>query len=214
MSTENKPTRGSESRLVSRRVLLQRGFAGFAGVVAVAAFGPGDAARAQGRTNPTGGSPTDGGHRPPPYRSQLLCRTYNGDAGVRPLASGSVFYQSPDIWLEDPGGLPLSTPMDGVPCVVKVRVRNLGQAPSYATVVDLYWGQRLNPEVQTLHLIASQATAVMAGEQRVVSIPWTPGANGDPVSPILVVNVYNPITDPPISTKDPRIDRHVAEHLF
>jgi hypothetical protein len=147
---------------------------------------------------------------PPRYRVELICRTFVGDTGVRPLASNFDFWDSPDIWVEPPGGS--GPPRAGVNNTVKVHVWNLGLADSWGTSVDLYW---CNPSVgvnaASAHPIGSQTVPLQSGQHKVLSFVWNPVyENGG--HECLVAQVYDPVADPLVVPFNPLLDRHVAQH--
>src|SRR5688572_3475039 len=79
------------------------------------------------------GSRKDRHERKPRFKVELLCRTFAGDVGLRPLPN-MVFWESPDIAIEGPSGDPdVATP--GVVNKVKVHVWNLGLADCWAAHV-------------------------------------------------------------------------------
>jgi hypothetical protein len=160
------------------------------------------------------GTRKDGHGRKPRYKVELLCRSYGGDVGIRPIPQSSniVFWESPDIWVEGPSGnLDLATP--GVLNQVKVHVWNLGLATCYNAQVDLVW---CNPSVG---LNAAGATPIgqkvipllAAGQHTIVSFDWTPVVvNGG--HECLFAHVYDPLNDPVVAPFNPVSDRHVGQH--
>ena len=59
------------------------------------------------------------------YTPWLVVRFASGDEGARPLAGGTVFWESPDVWVE--GSLGINQPVPGEPSNVFARVSNFGQ---------------------------------------------------------------------------------------
>ncbi|MFN0132239.1 MAG: hypothetical protein ACKVW3_06870 [Phycisphaerales bacterium] len=149
--------------------------------------------------------------RPPRYRPELLCRTFAGDLGARPIVDPNlVFWESPDIWIEGPSGDPdVATP--GQNNTVKVHVWNNGLADCWAATIDLFW---CDPSVgvspAAAHPIGSVTAPVYAGQDYVASFNWTPSmANG--AHECLVAQVYEPLMDPLVAPFMPKLDRHVAQ---
>ena len=155
------------------------------------------------------GSRKDRHERKPQFKVELLCRTFAGDVGLRPLPN-IVFWESPDIAIEGPSGDPdVATP--GTVNKVKVHVWNLGLADCWAAHVDLYWCNPsigINPAVA--NPIGSKVIALAAGQHSVVSFDWTPVVvNGG--HECLVAQVYDPVSDPVVATFNPVQDRHVGQ---
>ena len=157
--------------------------------------------------------PTDrertGDERKPRYKVELLCRTFVGDNGVRPL-SNIVFWESPDIVIEGPSGDPdIATP--GQVNKVKVHVWNLGLADCWAAHVDLYWcdpSVGINPAVA--NPIGSKVVPLAAGQHTAVSFDWTPVVVNQGHE-CLVAQVYDPISDPVVAPFNPVQDRHIGQ---
>ena len=203
----------------AQRLLMDRGAAilplgrATAGVVDHPAGRPGHDRRPRGdrdseNFNPDG-SRKDRHERKPRFKVELLCRTFSGDVGLRPLPS-MVFWESPDIVIEGPSGDPdIATP--GVVNKVKVHVWNLGLADCWAAHVDLYWcnpSVGINPSVA--EPIGSKVVPLAAGQHSVVSFDWTPvvvNAGHE----CLVAQVYDPVSDPVVAPFNPVQDRHVGQ---
>ena len=189
------------------------------GTLSAVAGNPERPRRNADRRDPTGdknpnynrdGTPKTHGGRKPIYKVNLLCRTFDGDAGFRPLAPDLVFWESPDIWVEGPTGDP-DQAQAGASNRVHVHVWNLGRSACHAAFVDLYW---CNPSVGVsaaeAHPIGSQTVALMGGEHKIVTFAWTPTLeNGG--HECLVAQVYDPISDPLVAPFGCRLDRHVAQ---
>lgn len=147
--------------------------------------------------------------RKPRFKVELLCRTFAGDVGLRPLPS-MVFWESPDIVIEGPSGDPdIATP--GVVNKVNVHVWNLGLADCWSAHVDLYWcnpSVGINPSVA--NAIGSKVVTLAAGQHSVVSFDWTPVVvNGG--HECLVAQVYDPVSDPVVAPFNPVQDRHIGQ---
>ena len=155
------------------------------------------------------GSRKNRGDRKPKFKVELLCRTFAGDAGLRPLPN-MEFWESPDIVIEGPSGDPdIATP--GVNNKVKVHVWNLGLADCWAAHVDLYW---CDPAVgispSAANAIGSKVVMLASGQHSIVSFDWTPvHVNGG--HECLVAQVYDPVSDPVVAPFNPVQDRHVGQ---
>lgn len=147
----------------------------------------------------------------PDYAPELVCRTYVGDSGARPLASTITFWESPDIWVVAPDGS--DSPIAGEVNQVKVHVWNLGLAPAYGVLVELFW---CNPAVgitlaQSSQIGTTQQIMLNAGEHRVLTFEWTPTFLNDGHE-CLVAQVYDPVADNLVAPFNPVQDRHVGQH--
>jgi hypothetical protein len=155
------------------------------------------------------GSRRDRHERKPRFKVELLCRTFAGDTGLRPLPN-IVFWESPDIAIDGPAGDPdIATP--GQANRVNVHIWNLGLADCWAAHVDLYWcnpSVGINPAVA--NAIGSQVVPLAAGQHAVVSFDWVPVLvnNGHEC---LVAQVYDPVSDPVVAPFNPVQDRHVGQ---
>jgi len=155
------------------------------------------------------GSRKERRERKPEFKVELLCRTFAGDAGLRPLPS-MVFWESPDIVIEGPSGDPdVATP--GVNNKVKVHIWNLGLADCWSAHVDLYWcdpSVGITPSVA--NAIGSKVIPIASGQHSIVTFDWTPVLlNGG--HECLVVQVYDPVADPLVAPFNPVQDRHVGQ---
>ena len=155
------------------------------------------------------GSRKDRRERKPEFKVELLCRTFAGDAGLRPLPN-MVFWESPDIVIEGPSGDPdIATP--GVVNKVKVHVWNLGLADCWSAHVDLYWcnpSVGINPSVA--NAIGSRVVTLASGQHSVVSFDWTPVLVNSGHE-CLVAQVYDPVADPIVAPFNPVQDRHIGQ---
>ena len=151
----------------------------------------------------------DRGERKPRFKVELLCRTFAGDNGSRPL-SNVVFWESPDIWIEGPSGDPdVATP--GRVNQVKVHIWNLGLADCWAAHVDLYWcDPAVGINAASANPIGSTVIPLMAGQHDIVSFDWTPVMNNGGHE-CLVAQVYDPVSDPVVAPFNPVQDRHVGQ---
>lgn len=152
----------------------------------------------------------DGGHVPPvtPF---LLVRCAPTDLGARPIAPGTPFWVSPDIWVEssDPGGNPVA----GEPNTIVARVFNLGAFQASPVQVDFYWADpSLGLVPSSMNHIGTAWTEVPSLTSVVVPcpVPWVPTLINDGHE-CAMVNVSNWLADPITSPFDPVADRHVGQ---
>ncbi len=145
------------------------------------------------------------------YTPWLVIRDATGDAGDRPLPGGTVFWESPDVWVES--ALGINQPIPGQPNQVFARVTNLGW--QYATGVTIkYWWA--NPSLAiteaTANLIGVGFANIPSGWSVVVECPtpWVPiEENGG--HECLIAEAYIPVSDPLTAPMDPVADRHVGQ---
>ena len=141
----------------------------------------------------------------------LVIRADDADAGLRPLAQGDVFYESPDIWVESPD--PSGQVVAGEPNFVNARIFNLGKAPAAPTRVDFYWGDpSVGLSAADMNLIGTEWVEVDPLRSLVVrcSTPWVPVlVNGG--HECLIVNASNAILDPIQYPFQAALDRHVGQ---
>lgn len=116
---------------------------------------------------------------------QLLCRDYEGDLGFLPSnPNGEAWWESPDIWVRNqPDGVPAQqNPIAGQTNYVYVRVHNTGDVTVSDITVHLYntaasagprWPDDWAPEIG-----AAPIPGLAPGQDAVVSLPWTPPAQG------------------------------------
>ena len=149
--------------------------------------------------------------RKPDYGPELICRTFAGDVGGRPLASGLPFWESPSIWVVAPDGG--GDPIAGAANKVHVLVENLGSAPTYGAVVELYWcDPSVGVNLANAHPIGAPlgGISLAAGAVREFTFDWTPEfVNGG--HECLVAQVYDPVADNLVAPFNPVQDRHVAQ---
>ncbi|MFN8484009.1 MAG: vWA domain-containing protein [Anaerolineae bacterium] len=116
---------------------------------------------------------------------QLLCRDYERDTGFVPSnLNREAWWESPDIWVRNqPDGIPAQqNPIAGQTNYVYVRVHNTGDVTVNNIMVHLYntaasagprWPDDWTPEIGERSI-----PNLAPGEDAVVSIPWTPLAQG------------------------------------
>lgn len=164
----------------------------------------------QNRNDKPGGHDQPGkDEEPPPYQPRIVCRTYVGDQGVRPLAPGVASWEAEDIWVTAPDGT--SAPVAGKVNQVHVHVWNMGNAPAYGVTVELYWcDPTVGVSLAGATLIGVQNIALQAGEDRVLDFPWTPVVvNGG--HECLVAHAFDPVSDNIVAPFNAVLDRHVAQ---
>jgi hypothetical protein len=145
------------------------------------------------------------------YSPWLVVRYTPGDIGDRPLAPGTVFWESPDVWVVS--SLGINQPVPGEANQVYARVTNYGLQQANGVVVKFWW---VNPS-----LAISEADANLIGiafvniaSLRSVVVPcpdpWVPiEVNGG--HECLLAEAYVPGLDPLTTPMDPVADRHVGQ---
>lgn len=146
------------------------------------------------------------------YTPWLLVRDALGDIGARPLPSGSVFWESPDVWVESANGA-INQPVVGQPNTVFARVTNLGWQYATGVIVKFWWADpSLAITETTANLIGIGWTDIPSGWSVVVQCPkpWVPIVeNGG--HECLVAEAYIPVYDPLTAPMNPMDDRHVGQ---
>ncbi len=141
----------------------------------------------------------------------LLMRVSDSDLGVRPLAPGTVFWESPDIWIESSDALGRAVP--GEDNYVHARIFNLGMFTAAPTRVEYYWGDpSVGLEAADMHLIGAEWLEIDAQTYADVrcSQPWVPTyLNGG--HECIIVNCSAQIGDPILNPFHPTLDRHVGQ---
>lgn len=151
------------------------------------------------------------GKREPHYTPWLIVRADYQDTGDRPLAPGSVFWESPDVWVTGSQGI--NQPVVGEANQVFARVTNQGSQNATGVMVKFWWA---NPSMaiteSSAHLIGTAYTDVPAGWSVSVPCPtpWIPVVeNGG--HECLIAEAFIPVSDPLTSPMDPMDDRHVGQ---
>lgn len=141
----------------------------------------------------------------------LVMRYQDADVGLRPIPSGHVFWQSPDVWVDGPD--PLGRPVAGQPNTVMARIFNFGAFDAVPVKVDFYWGDpSIGLGATHMNLIGTAFTEVRSLHAVTVACPkaWVPiMVNGG--HECLMVNCSNWVADPIINPFKPRLDRHVGQ---
>jgi hypothetical protein len=176
------------------------------------------------RRNPFGGNGNDNKfsapHIPPlnfgrrntkHYTPWLVCRADYSDFGDRPLAGGSVFWESPDVWVVSSVGI--NQPVVGENNTVYARISNFGLQYATGVQVKFWWADpSLAITEATAHLIGIGYANVPSGWSVDVQCPtpWVPiFANGG--HECLIAEAFLPVTDPLTAPMDPVDDRHVGQ---
>jgi hypothetical protein len=145
------------------------------------------------------------------YTPWLVIRYDAGDYGGRPLPAGTVFWESPDVWVTSTLGV--NQPAVGQPNSVFARVSNFGLQQANGVVVKFWWA---DPSIaiteSSAHLIGTGFAVVPAKRSVVVECPrpWIPiEENGG--HECLLAEAYVPGFDPLADPMDPVLDRHVGQ---
>jgi hypothetical protein len=154
------------------------------------------------------GDNTGSDRQPRVYSPWLLLRYKPIDNGLgRPIPDNTVFWVSPDIWVESSD--PLGNAVLGQHNVVHARVFNLGKAQSSPTRVDFYWGDAavgLGPG--QMNFIGSDTVVVPFHQSKDVRVKWVPISTGHEC---LMVNTTCDINDAIAQPFQPTLDRHVGQ---
>jgi hypothetical protein len=125
-----------------------------------------------------------------------------GDYGGRPLPPGTVFWESPDVWVVSSAGI--NQPVVGEPNTVFARVSNFGLEQANGVVVKFWWA---NPSIA---ITESSATLIGIAFTTIGPEPWVPVLeNGG--HECLLAEAFVPIFDPLLAPMDPTVDRHVGQ---
>ena len=141
----------------------------------------------------------------------LLLRAVPDDLGIRPMAPGSVFWCSPDVWVESED--PFGNAVAGRPNYVHARLFNLGAFQAAPVKLDFYWG---NPAVGLgpgdMHHIGTEYVELPSLTSRVVrcETPWVPVMLNDGHECVMV-NASCWVSDPITAPFMPMLDRHVGQ---
>lgn len=145
------------------------------------------------------------------YTPWVTIRANYGDFGDRPLAPGTVFWESPDVWVQSSAGI--NQPVVGENNQVFARVSNYGQQNASGIMVKFWWA---NPSMaiteSSAHLIGTGFVDVPAGWTVSVQCPtpWIPVVeNGG--HECLIAEAFIPTFDPLTAPMDPMDDRHVGQ---
>ncbi len=136
----------------------------------------------------------DGKH----YTPWLVVRYVAGDDGSRPLPGGTVFWESPDVWVVS--SLGVNQPVPGEANTVYARVSNLGLQDATGITEA------------SANLIGIGSANINAGSSAVVTCPnpWVPVIENNGHE-CLLAEAFLPASDPLTSPMDPVDDRHVGQ---
>ena len=145
------------------------------------------------------------------YTPFLVIRCAAGDYGGRPLPAGTVFWESPDVWVES--SLGINQPVVGEKNKVFARVTNYGLEQANGVVVKFWWADPSVAITETsAHKIGIGSVDIPAKRSAVVECPkpWIPiEENGG--HECLLAEAYVPAFDPLTAPMDPVLDRHVGQ---
>ena len=147
----------------------------------------------------------------PPFTPWLPIRYSATDLGARPLPPGTVFWASPDIWVESSD--PLGNPVAGQDNFLHARLFNLGAFPAAPVKVDFYWADpSLGLGPGTMNLVGSEWVEVpsLSSVDVRCSESWKPVVVNDGHECVMV-NCSNHVLDPIWHPFQPTLDRHVAQ---
>jgi len=145
------------------------------------------------------------------YTSWLVVRANYSDFGDRPLAPGSVFWESPDVWVTSSAGI--NQPVPGEDNTVFARINNYGLQYATGVMVKFWWADpSLAITESSANLIGIGYTDVPSGWSVDVQCPtpWVPIVeNGG--HECLIAEAFIQVTDPLTAPMDPMDDRHVGQ---
>ncbi len=147
------------------------------------------------------------------YTPLLVIRAMAGDYGGRPLPPGTVFWESPDVWVVSSAGV--NQPVVGEPNTVFARVCNFGLEQANNVWVTFWWA---NPSIAITPSTANQigiAFIPVIPPRGSVAVqcptPWVPIVeNGG--HECLLAEAFVSLFDDLIAPMDPTVDRHVGQH--
>jgi hypothetical protein len=145
------------------------------------------------------------------YTPWLVVRYAAGDDGSRPLPGGSVFWESPDVWVVS--SLGVNQPVPGESNTLFARVTNLGLQDATGVVVKFWWADpSLAITEATAHLIGIGSSNIQSQCSAVVQCPtpWVPIVENNGHE-CLLAEAFIPAFDPLVSPMDPVDDRHVGQ---
>jgi hypothetical protein len=144
------------------------------------------------------------------YTPWLVVRYAAGDDGTRPLPGGTVFWESPDVWVTS--SLGVNQPVPGEANTVFARVSNLGLQDATGVFVKFWWADpSLAITEASANLIGIGSVNLTAGSSAVVTCPnpWVPVVeNGG--HECLIAEAFSGF-DPLTAPMDPVDDRHVGQ---
>ncbi len=145
------------------------------------------------------------------YTPFIVLRHVPGDGGARPLPGGTVFWHSPDVWVESSAGY--NVPVAGQANRICARVNNYGMRDASWVHLRYWWANPSMAITETdAHLIGTAEAFVPAGYSVVVPCPtpWTPIIENGGHECILA-EAWVPQFDPLQAPLEPVTDRHVCQ---
>ncbi len=147
------------------------------------------------------------------YTPWIVIRSMTGDYGGRPLPPGTVFWESPDVWVVSSAGI--NQPVVGEDNTVFARVCNFGLEQANNVWVTFWWA---NPSIAITPSTANQigiafVPVIPPRGSVVVQCPtaWVPIVeNGG--HECLLAEAFVSLFDDLIAPMDPTVDRHVGQH--
>ncbi|MFI5137580.1 MAG: hypothetical protein ACHQIM_07115 [Sphingobacteriales bacterium] len=141
----------------------------------------------------------------------IVVRADYSDLGDRPLAPNSVFWESPDVWVQSSAGI--NQPVPGENNTVFARINNYGLQDATGIMVKFWWADpSLAITETTANLIGIGYVDVPSGwsVQLQCPAPWVPIVeNGG--HECLIAEAFIQVIDPLTAPMDPLDDRHVGQ---
>ncbi|MDR3697348.1 hypothetical protein [Mucilaginibacter sp.] len=141
----------------------------------------------------------------------IVVRADFSDQGDRPLAPGSVFWESPDVWVQSSAGI--NQPVPGENNTVFATINNYGLQDATGIMVKFWWADpSLAITEATAHLIGTGFVDVPSGWSVTLQCPtpWVPVVeNGG--HECLIAEAFIQVIDPLTAPMDPMDDRHVGQ---
>ena len=146
----------------------------------------------------------------------LVVQVAPDENGVRQLA-GDIALHNPNVEILDGAGTPVAKPVKGTPYTLRCTVRNLGAISAYAGLAEFYVAapsfvdQAAVTFGARMRAVGYAGFVALPGTDSVIDCPvsWTPGSDQEAASSVLV-QVYDPFTNPLSYPFDAREDRHVG----
>jgi len=145
------------------------------------------------------------------YTPWVTVRANYADFGDRPLAPGTVFWESPDVRVQSSAGI--NQPVPNEDNTVFARISNYGQQNASGVMVKFWWADpSMAITESSANPIGTAFVDVPAGWTVNVQCPtpWVPTVvNGG--HECLIVEAFIPSFDPLTAPMDPMDDRHVGQ---
>jgi hypothetical protein len=148
------------------------------------------------------------------YTTWLVVGYQAGDDGTRPLQGGTVFWESPNVWVVSSAGI--NQPVPGEANTVFARVANLGLQDATGVYVRFWWADpslaiteanahQINPQNLPAVTVPSLSSVVVQCPD-----PWIPIVENNGHE-CLFAEAYIPGFDDLNAPLDPVDDRHVGQ---